>query len=181
MRAAALLLLALLCACALPITDDPRVRLKADLLGKDSATQVLTHWCAALQLAMPPLIHAERVRGQDRAADAQVRRLLKAAPGEPIRYRRVRLMCGSHVLSNADNWYLPSRLTPAMNQALDDSDVPFGTVVRPLDFHRTTIEARTLEGQTILRVRAVLSTPDDTPFSLVVENYTPDLLIAAPR
>ena len=181
MRFAPLFLALLLSACALTPVDDPRARLKSDLLGKDSATQVLTRWCDALHLATPAVIRAQRVRGQDRPADAQIRALLKAAPDASIRYRRVRLMCGGHALSNADNWYVAARLTPTMNQTLDSSDTSFGTVVRPLDFHRTTLEARTLRtSDAILRVRAVLATPDGTPFSLVVEDYTPDLL-ATPR
>jgi hypothetical protein len=31
----------------------------------------------------------------------------------------------------------------------------------------------------VLRVRAVLKTPDGTPFSLVVENYSPELVAPA--
>ncbi len=47
-------------------------------------------------------------------------------------------MCGGHVLSEADNWYVPARLTPQMNRALDTSDTPFGAAVKALDFHRAT-------------------------------------------
>ncbi|PSD26806.1 hypothetical protein C7E18_12155, partial [Stenotrophomonas maltophilia] len=31
--------------------------------------------------------------------------------------------------SEADNWYLPDHLSPAMNQVLDSTDEPFGRVV----------------------------------------------------
>jgi hypothetical protein len=83
------------------------------------------------------------------------------------------------VLSEADNWYVPARLTPQMNALLDGGDTPFGTAVKALDFHRATLDAAELKDlHTILRVRALLLTPDETPFSLVVENYTADL--AAP-
>lgn len=39
---------------------------------------------------------------------------------------------------------MPSRLTPAMNQALETSDVPFGRVIRPLEPFRRTFAAETL-------------------------------------
>jgi hypothetical protein len=89
----------------------------------------------------------------------------------------VRLACGAQVLSHADNWYLPARLTPEMNRQLDQTETPFGTVVRPLDFHRETLEAVPLNGpDAILRIRALLLTRENRPFSLVIENYRPELV-----
>jgi hypothetical protein len=54
---------------------------------------------------------AELIHGADKAPTAEQRQLLGVTPSEPIRYRKVRLSCGNHVLSEADNWYVPSRLT----------------------------------------------------------------------
>ena len=151
-------------------------RLKADLLAARSATQVLGQWCAARHLADPPVIHAVRDPVMV-APSAEVRALLHVSADRAVRYRRVRLTCGNHVLSEADNWYVPARLTPAMNAALDTSDTPFGKAVKALNFHRRTLDARPhpLPG-TVLTIRAVLLTPGETPFSLVVENYTNDLV-----
>jgi hypothetical protein len=147
-------------------------RLRADLAGPQSATQVLTRWCADSGLASPPVIKAVPVPGADRGPDAAIRALLKARTGQPIRYRRVRLMCGKQVFSEADNWYLPDKLTADMNQTLDRTDTPFGAVVRPLAFHRKTLAVtRETVPNTILQVRALLLTGDGVPFSLVVENY----------
>ena len=150
-------------------------RLRTDLLAGASATQVLTQYCANLKLASPPVIHAVRDRAMA-PASPEVRALLKAGTDEAVRYRRVHLMCGDHVLSDADNWYLPSRLTPDMNKMLDETDTPFGAVVRPLGFHRVTLEASMVNNKTtILRVRALLLTKSQIPFSLVVENYSAEL------
>jgi hypothetical protein len=155
-------------------------KLRADLLAATSATQVLTQYCADLKLAAPPVIRAVR-DGTVIAAPEDVRAALKARAGEAIRHRRVRLTCGEHVLSNADNWYLPSRLAPEMNRQLDETETPFGTVVRPLDFHRETVEATERPGaDVILRVRAILLTKENLPFSLVVENYSREL-VATPK
>src|SRR6185312_11314138 len=101
-----------------------------DLLGGSSATEVLTHWCGVLHFADPPQIHAESASPAS-GADASIRALLKVDAKEPVRHRHVRLTCGGHVLSEADNWYLPERLTLSMNRVLDETDTPFGGVVRP--------------------------------------------------
>ncbi len=176
-RAALLSFLLVLPALTLSArADDPLARLKQDLAAGPSATEVLTRWCGALHYADPPRIHAEQVAGYQ-APHAHVRGLLKVSDSERIGYRRVELTCGGHVLSLADNWYVPSRLTPAMNRTLDSSDTPFGTVVRPLNFHRLTLSAQPMrEGRTVFQVRALLLTPDGRPISLVSENYQRDLL-----
>jgi hypothetical protein len=95
------------------------------------------------------------------------------------------------VLSVADNWYRPGRLTGEMNHALDTTDEPFGLVVRPLGFHRVRLEARILvpdkdSGKdaplplSIIRHEALLEQADGTPFSLVVETYRRQALDEAP-
>jgi hypothetical protein len=171
-----LVLLTLSGAMAQPGRQAGIDRLQRDLLAAPGATLFLTGRCADLHLAEPAVVRAKTVPTPDGAA-ADVRALLKVDAAERVAHRHVRLTCGGHVLSEADNWYVPSRLSPAMNAALDTSDTPFGTVVRPLDFHRRTVETtRPSAGATVLRVTAVLLTPDETPISLVVENYQADLL-----
>ena len=148
-------------------------RLKAAILASPSATQTLTAYCAGLHLADPPVIRALRDRGVDRKADGRVRRLLQVRSGELVRYRRVRLSCGDQVLSDADNWYVPARLTAEMNSTLDGSDTPFGVVVKPLDFQRRTLGTESRhDGRHVLRVTALLVNRDGKPFSLVQENYS---------
>jgi chorismate-pyruvate lyase len=156
--------------------QDALARLKADLAKGPSATEVLTRWCGAAHLADPPQVHAEQVREPHPAGPTE-RALLKVSENEPVAYRRVRLTCGGHVLSEADNWYVPSRLTADMKHTLNTGDTPFGTLVKPLNFHRVTLKAASLsEGRTVFQVKAVLLTPDGKPISLVVENYQQDLL-----
>jgi hypothetical protein len=175
--------------------------LNVDLLSHDSATLTLERWCAAHALAVPPRIVAERVRGLDKPPTPEQRAELRVAPTETVRYRRVRLRCGAVVLSEADNWYVPGRLTTAMNAQLDGSDVPFGKVVQALHFRRRTLSSTLLwsplpEGwemnpaaagdgdaaaqlripEHLLQHRAVLLLPDGTPFSEVVETYTGNVL-----
>jgi chorismate-pyruvate lyase len=173
--------------------------LNADLLSHDSATLTLEHWCDVHRLAASPRIIAERVRGIDKPPSPEQRRELGVTPTEPVRYRRVRLICGAVVLSEADNWYVPSRLTAEMNTSLDTTDVPFGKVVQALHFQRHTLSSNLLwrplpEGwemnptpknqdaamlpvpAQVLEHRAVLTLPDGTPFSEVVETYTDNVL-----
>jgi Plasmid pRiA4b ORF-3-like protein len=82
--------------------------LNGNLLSHDSATLPLEHWCDVHRLASPARIVAVRVPDNDKPVSLEQRRELSVTPGEPIRYRRVRLLCGTVVLSEADNWYVPS-------------------------------------------------------------------------
>jgi chorismate-pyruvate lyase len=171
--------------------------LNADLLSHDSATQTLERWCVDHRLAWPPVIVAERVTGMDKPPTAEQRIELKVGPAEPVRYRHVRLRCGTVVLSEADNWYVPSRLTLPMNQLLDSTDTPFGKAVQALHFQRRTLAATILwrplaEGwelhpaasdraplelpAKVLEHRAVLVLSDGMPISEVVETYTGNVL-----
>jgi chorismate-pyruvate lyase len=183
------------------------------LLTHDSATLTLERWCDSHRLAAPARIVAERVSDSARdqvAVDKPLlpdqRRELGVSPKEPIRYRRVRLRCGPVVLSEADNWYVPARLTPEMNRQLDTSDVPFGKVVQALNFQRRTLSSKLLwlplpDGwemtpravgnraagaaalvipHAVLEQRAVLTLPDGTPISEVVETYTSGILAFPP-
>ncbi|KJV30081.1 hypothetical protein VI08_15495 [Luteibacter yeojuensis] len=172
--------------------------LNADLLSHPSATLTLERWCGDHGLAPEAKIVAKRVKGQDKPLAAEDRAALGIGADEPVRYRRVQLACGEHVLSEADNWYVPARLTAEMNQVLDTTDQPFGKVVQPLHFRRQTLSAELLwqplpkrwemdaplppagKGplaipHDVLRHRAVLFNEANQPFSLVVETYTADV------
>jgi hypothetical protein len=157
-------------------------QLQADLQGPHSATEVLTQWCGDLGFAAPPLVKALVVHGADKKPSRDVRALLQAKDNLSIRYRRVRLACGGHVLSEADNWYRPDKLTPGMNRELDTTDTSFGAVVRPLNFHRKTLAIEAADQpHSVLQVRALLLTGAGVPFSLVVEDYSRELVTAAPQ
>ena len=173
--------------------------LNSDLLSHDSATLTLDRWCADHKLSDRPVIVAHLDNSTVKAATTEQRRLLAVGPDEPIKYRHVQLVCGSKVLSEADNWYVPSRLAPEMNNALDSSNIAFGRAVQGLRFQRHTVAAKLLwsplaEGwemrplelddptkalivpASVLRHEAILTLPDGTPFSEVVETYTSQVL-----
>ena len=177
--------------------------LNADLLSHDSATLTLERWCADHRLADPARIVAERVTDVLKPATADVRAALDVKPDEPLGYRRVKLKCGDHVLSEADNWYVPARLSPEMNKVLETTDTPFGKAVAALHFRRHTLSAELLWSplpkgwemgaasagggagalavpEHVLEHRAVLSLPDGEPFSEVVETYTGEVLAFPP-
>ncbi|HVO00013.1 MAG TPA: hypothetical protein VMT49_08230 [Steroidobacteraceae bacterium] len=177
--------------------------LNANLLGHDSATQILGAWCREHKLAADPQILVQRVRVEPLPASEEQRRNLRVAATDEVRYRHVRLLCGSLVLSEADNWYVPGRLTSAMNQQLETTDAPFGAVVHELHFQRHTLDARLLwqplapgwemgagkddahagplpVPEHVLEHRAVLALPDGTPISEVIETYTGNVLAFAP-
>jgi chorismate-pyruvate lyase len=174
--------------------------LNADLLSHDSATLTLERWCGDQRLAPSPKIVVERVHGADKAPTDEQLAQLGVKDASSLRYRQVKLMCGGVVLSEADNWYVADRLTPEMNEVLDTTDTPFGRAVQSLNFRRHTISARVLASLVperwwelsskdlaaqstklclpahVLEHRAILSLPDGTAFSEVVETYTANVL-----
>jgi hypothetical protein len=171
---------------------DPRTQelallqaLNAELLGHDSATATLQHWCEDHGLAAPPRITATSLHAVPVPATPEQRALLHVGVDEPLRFRHVQLRCGTVVLAEAGNWYVPARLTAAMNRELDTTDTPFGLVARPLDFHRHTLEARLLWSppqplpEAVLEHRALLTLADGTPISLVDETYLRSVLGSA--
>ena len=118
--------------------------LNAEILASTSATTTLEKWCRDLHLAEDPQIVAHRTTGAELPPTKEQRQRLEATHDERVRHRRVELACGNRVLSVADNWYVPSRLTTDMNRQLDTTDAPFGKVVRPLAPFRRTFAARML-------------------------------------
>ena len=173
--------------------------LNAELLSHSSATLTLERWCSGHGLSPVAKLVARLERGVQKRLDENDRERLGAGPDDPIRYRHVRLFCGDKLLSEADNWYVPSRLTPDMNCLLDETDMPFGRVVHDLDFRRETLSAKLLWSPLperwdmspapsaspgsrleapdhILEHRAILRDKAGTPFSFVVETYTRDVL-----
>jgi hypothetical protein len=152
-------------------------RFERTLAANHSATASLSQWCAARGIAAPPTISALADRSAEEAPSPATRAALGVSAEEPVTFRHVRLLCGTAVLSNAKNWYVPARLTPAMNAALLTTDTPFGTAVRPLGFRRERLESRrgrTAECPpgTVLSHKAVLRLADGRGISLVAECYT---------
>jgi len=154
--------------------------LQRRLLAGGSATAALERWCAEQGLAPAGRVRAVRIRGTapPEPAPAAVRAALEVDDSVRLHYRRVHLVCGERVLSSADNWYLPDRLTAAMNDTLDRTDEPFGRVVAALGFERHTLGHAPFwpprpdpGGAVLLEVRALLRDGQRRPFSYVVENY----------
>ncbi len=173
--------------------------LNTTLLTSNSATKTLEDWCAGHHMAADPTLHAHLLRDVQKPIPAAERQRLEIGPNEPVIYRRVELACGDHILSRADNWYVPDRLTPAMDRALMTSDVPFGRAVRNLHPWRATFAVVTLWHPLpkrwkvasrpadrpdadlaipplLFEHRAVVYASDGKPISEVDESYTSDIL-----
>ena len=177
--------------------------LNATLLAARSATFTLDKWCEDHKLGSETKIRARLVRDVDRQITAEQRRRLQIDQNEPVKFRHVELACGGRILSEADNWYVPSRLTAEMNRLLETTDTPFGRAVADLKPFRHTFVAEILwkplddgwEQRTptadypqqalaippkLFEHRALLFTPDLKPISEVDETYTDENLAFAP-
>ena len=176
--------------------------LNAEILASSSATQSLEKWCRDHKMAVDPTIVARVMTGIGKVPIAeQLQRLQVATVGE-VKHRHVELRCGSHILSEADLWYVPSRLTAEMNGLLETSETPFGKAVQSLRPYRRTFAVTLLwsplpagweqqrptrrqpsERTTPLAIpkdlfehRAILYTIDHQPVAEVHERYQGQLL-----
>jgi len=179
--------------------------LNAQVLASRSATASLETWCRDRHLADDPRITAVVVKGADQRPSAEQRQHLEVSDTQAVNYRRVRLQCGTRVLAEADNWYVPARLTTEMNRLLETTETPFGTAVRPLEPYRQTLSVTMLwaplpdgwersstalpadaPGRTLampealFEHRAILYTRAHQPFAEVRETYRRDVLSFAP-
>src|SRR5258708_1935149 len=117
--------------------------LRAGLGATDSATLFLEDWCGRYGIASQAKIVARQVPGAV-PLTAEQRTQLPIDAAEPVVYRPVQLVCGDQVLSEADNWYLPNRLTPQIDKQLTETDTPFGRAIRPLGPSRRTLASTML-------------------------------------
>jgi chorismate-pyruvate lyase len=178
--------------------------LNADILASRSATRTLEDWCRDHQLAQPPRVVARLVTGVTKAATPAQRQRLAVTDRDEVKYRRVQLRCGAQMLSEADNWYVPARLTPDMNRLLETTDTPFGKAVESLQPYRQTFAVTLLWAPlpdgwergspvraagtgavlaipaALFEHRAVLYTRDHIPFSEVSEVYQRQVLAFPP-
>jgi chorismate-pyruvate lyase len=177
--------------------------LNATLLAARSATFALDKWCADHKLGGETKIRARLLRDVGKPITGEQRRRLQIDDDEPVKFRHVELTCGERVLSEADNWYVPSRLTAEMNRLLETTDTPFGRAVADLKPFRQTFAVEILwrplddgweqraptadHPEQILQIppkllehRALLYTPDLKPIAEVDETYTRENLAFAP-
>lgn len=141
--------------------------LHALLLESHSATAVLERLCGA------------PIRIRRLAADLQAR---PERLGGQLEHRRVALICGDRVLSEADLWFRAELLPGAMVRALAETDAPFGRVVAPLGLRRRLTGSRFgVAGEAVaLEHRAVLSLPGGADVAEVLERYGWQAARAAP-
>ena len=171
-------------------------QLNGALLASRSATLTLEDWCGRHGLAQEPRLIARQILSVRRSASAETLARLAVRDQAELGYRHVELSCGGHVLSEADNWYVKTRLTAEMNAQLETSQTPFGKVVLPLAPTRRTLSVERLwsplppdfatseappppappRPHILFRHRAVLTAASGQPIAEVEENYTEEAL-----
>ena len=138
-----------------PVSDDFLTRLEAvalvqtlngEILASRSATLTLEKWCDDHRLAGigDAKIVARSTGIEPKAATAEQRHKLGIGPEVEVKYRHVQLVWGDQILSEADNWYVPSRLTVEMNRVLETTATPFGKAVMDLKPYRQSFAVNVL-------------------------------------
>lgn len=159
------------------------------LVAGPTVTRALRDWCGGRGLS-DGRINVELLPQSGRVPpDAEALRWLRLEGIETATHRRVRIFCDDLEIAEADNWYVPQRLTHAMNTLLETTDIPFGTVVEPLRPWRRTVGAVLPESgtgalapapdMTVLEHRAVMADHADRPLCVVHERFEAALILPA--
>ncbi len=132
------------------------------LRASDSATQVIGE-------VFGHPVRIERVACEPIALNTAQEAEL-APDGDAVLHRRVMLLAAGAAVSEADLWYVPSRLWPGMAEQLRATNIPFGTIVRPMQPRRHVLASRA-GGDWMLEHDAVLHDLGGRPIALVAERY----------
>jgi chorismate-pyruvate lyase len=169
-------------------SDTLRRRLSDRLLASPSATAVLQSWCEAQGIGQGKIAVVHLPLARQPAVHDYVLDALMPTRRETITVRRVHLVRGRFCLCEADNWFVPERLTKIMVQTLAATNIPFGRVIERVKPFRRTIHIRFLPGSVdcgelapenampIFEHTAVVNRADGTPVSVVHEVYRSTLL-----
>jgi chorismate-pyruvate lyase len=181
---------------AFPDTHALIQELSRRLCNTPTATATLFAWCEEHRLSSGPVTVICRCRCQAPAVARDVLTELKPLPREPVAYRSVQLVRGGLPLVDAENWFIPHRLSPDMRDALEATDIPFGDLIAPLSPMRRTLSVRAREfpveipvshlletqrveqqhPEAILRIDAVVISGSGLPLAYVRENFRPELI-----
>lgn len=148
------------------------------LLAAPNATMELQRWCDE-RPGMPPgvKITATVLPGSGPKLSATDRRRLGIGADDVIAYRHVRLECMGIMLSEADNWYVPSRLTEDMRRQLAATRTPFGAVIQPLRPRRQNRLIKFDGGAILFEHEGLVAAADGRPLALVRERYQRALIL----
>lgn len=168
-------------------TDGPDVRervkeLSARLIEGSTATGTLHAWCEEHRLSQGPItvVRLHHAHAPEPPEDVLVK--LETRPGETVWYRRVQLVRGSLVLSDAENWFIPQRLSPEAADILAATDIPFAVAIAPLKPFRCTLSVsfpvptQADFSKSVLEHEAVVLGEDGAPLAAAREKYRAELV-----
>ncbi|QRM32991.1 hypothetical protein [Microvirga sp. VF16] len=173
--------------------------LNARLIAGATATETLLAWCDEHGLSQGPISVACRQRHVLAAVPDDVKAALAPLASETVQFRQVQILRGPLPLATAENWFVPQRLAAGMEDVLQTTDLPFGTVIarlrpsrrtlavqiRPLtadpseDPSRLSASGHHSQPEVILEHTTVILSETGTALALVTERFFSDLIAVA--
>jgi chorismate-pyruvate lyase len=160
--------------------------LRTYILAADSVTLAMSDWCREHGIGRLPLRSVVHRRAGIRPLPADFP--IRIGHDEAVWFREITLMAGDVPLLDADNWFLPYRISPDAAATLLETDTPFGTALLPGRQTRVSTAILVPEaagalppegvrspGVAVLTLRGIVSL-DGQPVSYVEERFRPDLL-----
>ncbi|KFZ37840.1 hypothetical protein HR45_08270 [Shewanella mangrovi] len=157
------------------------VQLNQQLILTKNAPATLNYWCKGI-LADEHGVEVSKSDDAHPAASDEIRKLLGVDAATPVQYLKLNYQCHHKVIAVFEHWYLPQLLPAKVKQLLLQDSVSLGRELRRAGFYRQSISNKPMWPDSgalptfVLQHQALWYRSDKTPFSLVNEHYTRQLL-----
>lgn len=158
-------------------------QLNQHLINSKNAPATLDSWCHSY-LASPTALTVNSVTEPTPPLPDTVRQQLHIGPQTQPRYLKLQYQCDNKVVAVFEHWYLPKMLPSEIEAQMLDHPVSFGRELRKLGYYRQNLSYSPLWPKSdagslpaiVLQQQAMLYRNDKTPFSVVSEHYSRQLL-----
>jgi hypothetical protein len=151
-------------------------RLALHLTVTPRIATALRAWCRLHDIGAGEVVAEHRPMPIPPRPDTVLHTQLAPAPRETLRHRRMRLRRGDLPLACCDVWWLPGRMSLAMQAAFAADALPDGPMLQALALRRSLVaETQPDEGTCLVERRGLVLVADGMPVAAFREVYRLEL------
>lgn len=158
-------------------------QLNQHLINSKNAPATLDYWCHSY-LGSPTALTVNSVSEPTPPVPQAVRQQLHIKATTQPQYLKLQYQCDNKVVAVFEHWYLPSMLPKDVETQMRDHPISFGRELRKLGYYRQSLSNHPLWPDSgsgslpaiVLQQQSLLYRNDKTPFSVVSEHYSRQLL-----
>lgn len=166
-----------------PLMTAPEMlsQLNQHLIRSKNAPATLDYWCHNY-LSPDAELTVTAVKEPTPTLPTEVMAQLHSGAITAPKYLKLQYLCAGKVVAVFEHWYLPKMLPHNVAQQMQQHPISFGRELRKLGYYRQSLsnEPEWLDAGSlpaiVLQQQAVIYRNDKTPFSVVMEHYSRQLL-----